>query len=201
MFPDIEVLFTSGYTQNAIVHGGRLDPGVELISKPYRREELARKIRQMFGAHKETKAAPPPPPPAAPAQSTAPALAATPGVSQPLSILVVEDDKDARDLLTELLLVLGHAVEGVDSAEAALDTLAEKRFDVLLTDYSLKELSGLDLARAAVARGYQMRIIFVSGYGNVVDGDPTLNAANLPKPFTLASLQKVLEEATSGTPS
>ena len=32
--PNIAVLFTSGYTDNAIVHGGRLDPGVELLSKP-----------------------------------------------------------------------------------------------------------------------------------------------------------------------
>ncbi len=48
LFPDMLVLFTSGYTQNAIVHGGRLDPGVELISKPYRREDLARKLRQLF---------------------------------------------------------------------------------------------------------------------------------------------------------
>jgi signal transduction histidine kinase/DNA-binding response OmpR family regulator len=199
MFPNIEVLFTSGYTQNAIVHGGRLDPGVELISKPYRREELARKIRQMFGAHKDARPAPPPAP--APVKAPAAAMAAPPGVSQPLSILVVEDDKDARDLLTELLMVLGHAVESVDSAEAALDTLAEKRFDVLLTDYSLKEMSGLDLAHASVARGYQMRIIFASGYGAVIDADSGLNAASLPKPFTLASLQKVLEEATSGTPS
>lgn len=43
--PGIAVLFTSGYTQNAIVHGGRLDPGVELLSKPYSREDLARRIR------------------------------------------------------------------------------------------------------------------------------------------------------------
>jgi PAS domain S-box-containing protein len=41
--PDVAVLFTSGYTQNAIVHSGRLDDGVELISKPYTRERLAQK--------------------------------------------------------------------------------------------------------------------------------------------------------------
>jgi len=43
--PGLEVLFTSGYTENAIVHHGRLDPGVQLLSKPYRRRDLARKLR------------------------------------------------------------------------------------------------------------------------------------------------------------
>ena len=46
--PDVAVLFTSGYTENAIVHGGRLDIGVELLSKPYSREMLARKVRQVM---------------------------------------------------------------------------------------------------------------------------------------------------------
>lgn len=43
--PDLKVLFTSGYTQDAIVHHGRLDPGVLLLSKPYRPVELAKMIR------------------------------------------------------------------------------------------------------------------------------------------------------------
>ncbi len=46
MRPDLPVLYTSGYTENAIVHHGRLDPGVQLLQKPYRRQDLARKIRQ-----------------------------------------------------------------------------------------------------------------------------------------------------------
>jgi PAS domain S-box-containing protein len=44
--PGIKVLFTSGYTENAIVHHGRLDPGVLLLAKPYRNAELARMIRK-----------------------------------------------------------------------------------------------------------------------------------------------------------
>lgn len=47
-WPALKVLYTSGYTQNAIVHGGRLDPGVELLSKPYSRETLARRVRQLL---------------------------------------------------------------------------------------------------------------------------------------------------------
>jgi len=47
--PQLKVLFTSGYTRDVISHQGRLDPGVLLLSKPYRRSELARKIREAMG--------------------------------------------------------------------------------------------------------------------------------------------------------
>ncbi len=46
--PNLPVLFTSGYTEDAIVHHGRLDPGVQLLRKPYRRQELAAKLRQVL---------------------------------------------------------------------------------------------------------------------------------------------------------
>lgn len=47
--PQLAVLFTSGYTEDEIVHGGRLDPGVELLSKPYTREALGHKLRHVLG--------------------------------------------------------------------------------------------------------------------------------------------------------
>jgi CheY-like chemotaxis protein len=43
--PAIRVLYTSGYTENAILHHGRLDPDVILLAKPYRKADLARMIR------------------------------------------------------------------------------------------------------------------------------------------------------------
>ncbi len=46
--PDLKILFTTGYTRNAVVHNGVLDKGVELISKPFTIEELAAKVRYIL---------------------------------------------------------------------------------------------------------------------------------------------------------
>jgi CheY-like chemotaxis protein len=47
--PGTKVLYTSGYTENAIVHHGRLDQGVLLLTKPYRNSQLARMVRLALG--------------------------------------------------------------------------------------------------------------------------------------------------------
>ncbi len=46
--PNLRVLFTTGYARSAIVHDGRLDPGTELISKPFTAAALAMKIRELL---------------------------------------------------------------------------------------------------------------------------------------------------------
>jgi PAS domain S-box-containing protein len=48
--PALKVLFTTGYTRNAIVHHGRLDPGIHLIGKPFSFQELAAKVRTRLDA-------------------------------------------------------------------------------------------------------------------------------------------------------
>jgi PAS domain S-box-containing protein len=48
--PGLKVLFTSGYTENAIIHHGRLDAGVHLLAKPYRKSDLARMIRKALAS-------------------------------------------------------------------------------------------------------------------------------------------------------
>ena len=44
--PDLKTLFTSGYTEDSILRLGKLDPGVRLLSKPYRKHELATRVRE-----------------------------------------------------------------------------------------------------------------------------------------------------------
>ncbi len=46
--PDLRVLYTSGYTENSVVHQGKLDPGVHLLSKPYRKHSLAAMVRKVL---------------------------------------------------------------------------------------------------------------------------------------------------------
>ena len=48
--PGLKVLFMTGYTRNAIVHHGRLDPNVHLISKPFSFRELEAKVRALLDA-------------------------------------------------------------------------------------------------------------------------------------------------------
>jgi CheY-like chemotaxis protein len=47
-YPHLKVLFTTGYARNAIVHHGRLDPGVDVIFKPFTRSDLAARLRRVF---------------------------------------------------------------------------------------------------------------------------------------------------------
>ncbi|TSC25318.1 response regulator [Corallococcus sp. Z5C101001] len=187
--PDLEVLFTSGYTENAIVHGGRLDPGVSLLSKPYRREDLARKLRALLRNREQRLAG-------KPARTPAPA-APSPEVKDALRILLVEDDADIRESACELMTDLGHAVHAVETAEAASDVLAKEPIDLLFTDVTLPGRSGVALAREAARRFPALRIIIASGDSSAVSGAGLERAVLLPKPYDLAQMERALRSAAT----
>ncbi|CDG83087.1 sensory box protein [Janthinobacterium agaricidamnosum NBRC 102515 = DSM 9628] len=178
LLPRLEVLFTSGYTHNAIMHDGRLDPGVELLSKPYLREDLARKVHHLLSSRQ-------------PAGVRVEVAADAPSLHG-RRILLVEDNPDARELTTELLQLLGHTVHGVCSAEEALGMLDIAGLDVLITDISLPHMSGIELARQVRLSRPQLDIVFSTGYDrrNILVKDEA--ARFLPKPFSLEELEAVL---------
>jgi len=185
LLPDLKVLYTSGYTQNAIIHGGRLDPGVELLSKPYRREKLAGKVRQMLGGQ-------------APAGAPVPAAAAPePRQADGLRVLLVEDDAQARELYRAILAAAGFVTDEAPTARDALDLLARERYDAAVVDYSLPDQDGLSLARRIVAGHPDVAIVFASGYGNLVAGMSDVTARVLTKPFTDLQLKQALLAAVA----
>ena len=138
--PNVAVLFTSGYTQNAIVHGGRLDPGVELLAKPYTREALARKIRHVLANQAQRRVA----------QGSQ--HSANEKTFKDATVLLVEDDDLIRLTTTEMLSDIGCKVKEASTAQEALKILDEQPVDILLTDVGLPGVSGLQLARDVYAR-------------------------------------------------
>ena len=192
LFPDLEVLFTSGYTENAIVHGGRLDPGVTLLSKPYRMNDLARKVRHLFRNRAQRKLAQAGVAPA-PDTPTPPTIAVQAQQTAGMRVLLVEDNVDTRVSTAELLGMLGHTVVAVNDAEAALEVLDKQAFDLLFSDISLPNMSGADLALEAVSRFPSMRVIFASGYGetdSLIGGK--MDAITLVKPYSLEELMRAV---------
>jgi len=144
--PGIAVLFTSGYTENSIVHGGRLDEGVELLSKPYTQEALARRIRHVLSTAR--RRAPPP-------------TTETPGR---FKVLMVEDDEAIRATTAEYFRTLGHEVVEAGTAASALLALGgTNHFDALLLDLKLPDMNGADLARAALHVKPGLGVVFASG--------------------------------------
>jgi PAS domain S-box-containing protein len=118
--------------------------------------------------------------------------AATP-VAQGLTVLVVEDEPDVRQLSTRMLQELGaHVVEARD-APHALDLLArDPAIGLLFTDVVMPELGGRELARRALEIRPGLRILTTSGYSRE---QATTGSLLLTKPFTLGQLAKALRDA------
>ncbi len=161
--PGLPVLYTSGYTENAIVHHGRLDEGVSLLSKPYSRNDLARKVAALI--------------------STA----------RPTVLVVEDDSlvrAAAIDMIAELgFAVIG--VEDAPAALAHLESGA--RVDVLFTDVGLPGMRGPALAAAARDIRPEIKVVFASGYGETEETGAVHGALHLAKPYQRQSLAKLLK--------
>jgi CheY-like chemotaxis protein len=125
--------------------------------------------------------------------SMASPLARQPGT--PAHVLLVEDDADSRDALSDLLGALGLDCTAVASAEEALPLVPTQRFDILFTDLTLPGMSGDNLARAVLRQQPDIRVLLVSGYGPRAEiGDTIPGARLLGKPLDIAELRRELAE-------
>jgi CheY-like chemotaxis protein len=177
LFPQIAVLFTSGYTSAAAVKNGELDPHAQLLSKPYRRDDLARKVRTAL---------------ADAARSRDAGATGRAGVR----VLVVEDDPVVRMATIDMVGELGHTAEEAANGREALSKLgAGNGVDVLLTDVGLPDMSGEELAAECRRRHAGLPIIFATGYDSTGRKSAPTSAIVLGKPFVTADVKRALEAA------
>ena len=169
--PGIRILYTSGYTQNAIVHNGRLDDDAFLLSKPYRKDELARKIRGVLAA----------PPQAGRLEGAA------------SKVLVVEDVPIIRMATMDMIAQIGlRAAEAGDGAEALALLEKDPEIAILLTDLGLPGMNGRQLVEKARLLRPGLKVIIASGYSSDGNGHKS-DVGHLTKPFDVGQLRRALE--------
>lgn len=136
--PDLKVLFTTGYARNAIVHDGRLDPGVSLLPKPFTYAAVASKLSDVLEASKAVR------------------------------VLLVEDEALIQMLAVEQLEELGYRVETSSSARDAINKvkLLGDKIGVAIVDFGLPDVKGDILISELRAIRSALPIVIASGYND-----------------------------------
>jgi CheY-like chemotaxis protein len=202
LLPGLFVLYTSGYTENAIIHHGRLDPGVHLLSKPYGIEELGRKLRLVFaGAPGDASNAnvtgeEPPRQPAALSETSAVAEPPAPTAGGPRHVVLVEDDALVAMSTMDMLAQLGVAAEQAATGTEALEIVRRNSgLTTVIADIGLPDMDGHKLVEEIRALRPGIRVIMATG---AVPDDATTRAGTvsyLAKPYQLADLKRALDGA------
>jgi len=133
-------------------------------------------------------------------------LDAAPRQKQAARILVVDDDQDNLDFLSELLKRLGHHPDTAPEGETALEKFkTEGPWDMVFTDLGMPGISGWDLVREVKALNPVIPTVLITGWGFQLQEDE-IKAKKvdyvLPKPFKIKDVTRVIERilARQGNP-
>ncbi|HEV2552112.1 MAG TPA: PAS domain S-box protein [Stellaceae bacterium] len=110
------------------------------------------------------------------------------------TVLVVDDQDDVREVVVAQLEALGFRVAHAANGKAALELLAKGGIDLLMADYAMPGMSGLELARTARKRQPRLPVLLMSGYVETVRLDRQVEGARLvKKPYRLAELVEAID--------
>ena len=119
-----------------------------------------------------------------------------PGV--PAHILVVDDDKDIRQISAAALTRSGYQVDAAEDGAAAWKALQADNYDLLITDHNMPKLTGVELVEQMRAAHMELPVILVTGalLNKEMNRNPPLRlAATLHKPYWPDQLLKTVREA------
>ncbi len=131
-----------------------------------------------------------------PARQTRPAQPATEEALQGLNILLVEDDPNLNDLVSQMLEEHGSRVMRAASGAEGLKMFETEAFDAVLSDMVMPgAIGGLDLARKVRERREGVPVVLMTGYSTVAGSAADEGFPVLRKPFTMAALAACLSQA------
>jgi CheY-like chemotaxis protein len=110
-------------------------------------------------------------------------------------ILVVDDEPFVCDAVKMMLVFDGHRVETVHSAKEALNTYERGKFDLVITDFSMPEMNGDELAAKIKARSPEQAIVMITAYAEMLQAsDNPLHGVDfvISKPFLLENLREAI---------
>lgn len=114
----------------------------------------------------------------------------------PLRILLVDDEEAVREGTAAMLENMGHFVKQAGAGTQALGLIRSQPFDIVVTDYLMPSMSGIELAREARKVRADIPILMITGFADLAE-DTAANVLRLAKPFRMAELARALHDAMS----
>ena len=117
-----------------------------------------------------------------------------------MNIVVLDDEPSIVQMCIKVLQSQGHAVEGFTSASDALVHLEAAAADLLVVDYKMPELTGIDFIKRAWALRPDMRVVMITAHGTreVITRANETGVNVVLKPFTPGELTKGIAQALGG---
>ncbi|HPC86758.1 MAG TPA: sigma-54 dependent transcriptional regulator [Smithellaceae bacterium] len=108
-----------------------------------------------------------------------------------LNILIVEDGQSQREMLRDFLISEGHEVMEAENGEAAVRTVSNRHFDLLLLDYKMPGMSGLEVLKEVKKINHEIDVVIITAYGTIETAVEAIKAGAvdyITKPIELDEL-------------
>src|SRR5688572_12017918 len=120
-------------------------------------------------------------------------------VKASIRVLVVDDERTLRESCASVLQMDGYNVTLIGRGEEALDTVKRRKFDIILVDLYMSQISGIEILQAALGAYRDTIVVVMTGNPSVTSSIEALRAGAwdyLPKPFSATHLQVLIGRAS-----
>jgi DNA-binding NtrC family response regulator len=119
-------------------------------------------------------------------------------MTQPLEVLVLDDEPIVGSRIKPSLEKAGYRVEIMTDSQKAMERIKQKQFDIVVTDFKMSRVSGLDLLRAQKELWPETEVIIITGYATLETAREAMQSGVydfMAKPFRLHELKEVIGRA------